>query len=148
MQSTSSIIRPDTTIVSVMLTNNEIGTIQPVEEIGRGIEKLRRDGKAPHVVFHTDACQAAAYLPLNIAKLHVDLLTLNGSKIYGPKGVGLLYAKRGDQITAIDVWWELEKALRPGPRTWPGSSASRQRSRLSNAVANKTSSISVRCRRC
>ena len=77
-------------------------------------------GEAPHVVFHTDACQAAAYLPLNIAKLHVDLLTLNGSKIYGPKGVGLLYAKRGDQITAIDVWWELEKALRPGTENVAG----------------------------
>ena len=113
-------IRPDTTIISVMLANNEIGTIQPVEDIGRAIEKMRRDGRAPHVALHTDACQAAAYLPLDIAKLHVDLLTLNGSKIYGPKGVGLLYAKRGVKLQPLMFGGSQEKALRPGTENVAG----------------------------
>ncbi len=113
-------IRPDTTIVSVMLANNEIGTIQPVEAIGRGIEKLRRNDVAPHVVLHTDACQAAAYLPLDVAKLHVDLLTLNGSKVYGPKGIGLLYAKRGVKLQPLMFGGAQEKALRPGTENVAG----------------------------
>ncbi len=113
-------IRPDTTIVSVMLANNEIGTIQPVEEIGREMEKMRRDGRAPHVVLHTDACQAAAYLPLDVAKLHVDLLTLNGSKVYGPKGIGLLYAKRGVKLQPLMFGGAQEKALRPGTENVAG----------------------------
>lgn len=113
-------IRPDTTVVSVMLANNEIGTIQPSEEIGRGIERLRKEGKAPHVVFHTDACQAAAYIPLNIAKLHVDLLSLNGSKCYGPKGIGLLYAKRGIKLQPLMFGGAQEKAIRPGTENVAG----------------------------
>ncbi len=113
-------VRPDTTIVSVMLVNNEIGTIQPVEDIGCEIEKRRKDGTWPHIAFHTDACQAALYLPLNIAKLHVDLLTLNGSKVYGPKGVGLLYVKRGIKLQPLLFGGAQEKALRPGTENVAG----------------------------
>lgn len=107
-------ITDQTTIVSVMMVNNEIGTVQPIADIGRGIQKLKQDGKAPHVAFHTDACQAAAYLNLDVRKLHVDLLTLNGSKVYGPKGVGLLYAKRGTKLQPLVFGGAQEKGVRPG----------------------------------
>ncbi len=107
-------IRRDTILVSVMLANNEIGTLQPVAEIGRAIEKMRKDKVAPHVLFHTDACQAAAYMPLDVNKLHVDLLTLNGSKVYGPKGVGVLFAKRGLKLRPLMFGGAQEKTRRPG----------------------------------
>lgn len=107
-------IRPDTTVVSVMLVNNEIGTIQPVAEIGRAIKQMRKSGAAQYVVFHTDACQAAAYLSIDVSALHVDALSLNGSKIYGPKGVGLLYLKRGVKMQPLQFGGAQERALRPG----------------------------------
>ncbi len=113
-------VRQDTTIVSVMLVNNEIGTIQPVADIGRAIEKMKREGKAPHVAFHTDACQAAAYLPLDVQKLHVDLLTINGSKIYGPKGTGILFAKRGVKLQPLMFGGAQEKSVRPGTENVAG----------------------------
>lgn len=113
-QKVLDVVREDTTIVSVMLVNNEIGTIQPVADIGRGIEKLKKDGKAQHVTFHTDACQAATYLELDVRKLHVDMLTLNGSKVYGPKGSGLLFVKRGVKLQPLVFGGSQEKAVRPG----------------------------------
>jgi cysteine desulfurase len=108
------VIRKDTTIVSVMMANNEIGTIQPVTDIGREIENMRKDNRAPHAIFHTDACQAASYIPLDVNSLHVDLLTLNGSKVYGPKGVGVLFAKRGLKLRPLMFGGAQEKARRPG----------------------------------
>ena len=107
-------IRPDTIFVSVMLANNEIGTIQPVAEIGREILRMKKNGSAPSVLFHTDACQAAPYLPLSVEKLHVDLLTINAAKIYGPKGVGALYVKRGTKLRPIVFGGSQEKMLRAG----------------------------------
>jgi len=82
-------IRPETILVSVMYANNEIGTIQPLPEIA----KILKDHKG--ILFHTDACQASEYLNLDVAKLGVHLMTLNATKVYGPKGVGLLYVKSG-----------------------------------------------------
>ncbi len=113
-------IREDTTTVSVMLVNNEIGTIQPIADIGRGIEKLKKASEAPYVAFHTDACQASAYLEMDVRKLHVDLLTLNGSKVYGPKGVGLLYVKRGTKLQPLVFGGAQEKGLRPGTENVAG----------------------------
>jgi len=84
-------VRKDTILVTVMYANNEIGTIQPISEIGK-ICKMKG------VLFHTDACQAAGYLNLDVEKLNVDLMTINGSKIYGPKGSGLLFVKQGTKI--------------------------------------------------
>lgn len=85
-------IRPDTVLISVMLVNNEVGTIQPVKEIA----KLARERG---ILMHTDACQAPGFVDLNVEELGVDLLSLNGSKIYGPKGIGLLYIREGVKIT-------------------------------------------------
>jgi cysteine desulfurase len=86
----------ETVLISVMYANNEIGTIQPVREIGRMLKSRKAEQQdATNIVFHTDACQAAAYLPVLVNDLHVDLLTLDGSKIYGPKGSGILYRKGG-----------------------------------------------------
>lgn len=84
-------ITKDTALVSIMYANNEIGTIQPIKKIA----KICRE-KA--VIFHTDACQAPGYLDINAEHLGVDMLTLNGSKVYGPKGVGLLYVRQGVKI--------------------------------------------------
>lgn len=107
-------LREDTILVSIMYANNEIGTIEPIAEIGNRIQKYRQQHKRDHLVFHTDACQATGYLELNVTKLHVDLLTLNASKMYGPKGVGLLYLKRGLKIQPLQFGGAQERALRPG----------------------------------
>jgi len=103
-----------TILVSLMMANNEIGTIQPIAEIGRIILKWRKKNNTPYPLFHTDACQAAGALALDVAKLHVDLLTLNGSKIYGPKGAGILYVSKGTRLEPIMFGGGQEAGLRPG----------------------------------
>jgi cysteine desulfurase len=117
-------INDNTILVSVMYANNEIGTIQPIEKIGAIIKDVREErkkrGLKVPIFFHTDACQAAGYLNLDVQKLGVDLLTLNGSKIYGPKGTGILYIKAGTRIEPIifgggQEWWK-----RSGTENTPG----------------------------
>lgn len=122
-------LREDTILVSVMYINNEIGTIEPIAQIGNMIQKYRTRPDATKVamkvgakkiVFHTDACQAPEYLDLDVEKLHVDLLTLNGSKMYGPKGIGLLYVKRGIKLEPLQYGGSQERALRPGTENVAG----------------------------
>lgn len=105
-------LKPNTVLVSVIYANNEIGTIQPITEIGKILKKHS-------AVFHTDACQAAGYLDLNIEKLGVDLMTANSSKMYGPKGVGFLYVKKDLKLQPIMYGGEQEKNLRPGTENVP-----------------------------
>ncbi len=105
----------DTILVSLIYANNEIGTVQAIGEIGNALKKAR-----PNVLFHTDACQASGVLDLNIEKLHVDLMTLNAGKIYGPKGTGALYVKRGVKIMPLQFGGAQEKGLRPGTENVAG----------------------------
>lgn len=107
-------LRPDTVLISIMYANNEIGSVLPIADIGREILKWRKQNNSIYPYFHTDACQAAGYLDLNVEKLHVDLMSLNGSKIYGPKGVGVLFKKRGINIDSIMYGGGQEFGLRPG----------------------------------
>ncbi|MBT4209413.1 MAG: aminotransferase class V-fold PLP-dependent enzyme [Candidatus Komeilibacteria bacterium] len=116
-------IQDNTRLISIMIANNEIGVIQDIQKIGALIEKINkaRAKKAlPRIYFHTDACQASGTLDLDVKKLHVDLMTINGSKIYGPKGVGLLYIKTGTIIRAIIDGGGQEKNLRSGTENVPG----------------------------
>ncbi len=107
-------LRPDTILISIMYANNEIGTIEPIAAIGKEILKWRKENNSSYPYFHTDACQAAAALDLNTEKLHADLVTLNGSKIYGPKGVGVLYKRRGIEIYPLVLGGGQEFGLRAG----------------------------------
>lgn len=127
-------LRPDTLLVSIMYANNEIGTIEPIEEIGKVIKKYRADRVKtiasgsdpkpytlnPTPLFMTDACQAAGALDLDVQKLGVDLLVFNGSKIYGPKGVGALYVRRGVRLKPLIYGGGQENNLRSGTENVPG----------------------------
>ncbi len=105
-------IRPDTVLISVMYANNEIGTIQPIAEIGAIARKAG-------VVFHTDAVQAGGSLPLDVDQLNVDLLSLSGHKFYAPKGVGVLYIRRGTPIVPIQTGGGQERGMRAGTSNVP-----------------------------
>jgi cysteine desulfurase len=111
------LLREDTILVSIMYANNEIGTVEPVAEIATRIKKHR--GQKHFPLLHTDACQAAGALMLDVAELGVDLMTLNGSKIYGPKGTGLLYKKNNVPLTPLMVGGEQEMHLRAGTESVP-----------------------------
>ncbi len=112
-----SLVRDDTTLVSVMLANNEIGTILPVAELSKKIKERREKNGFP--LIHTDACQAAGHLKLDVNTLGVDLMTLNGSKAYGPKGIGVLYKKRSVNISPLIVGGGQENGLRAGTESVP-----------------------------
>lgn len=88
------LLRPETILVSIMYANNEIGTIQPIKEISKIIAEFNKQNDG-NIIFHTDACQTAGALDLNVKNLEVDMMTINAGKIYGPKGIGLLYIKKG-----------------------------------------------------
>jgi len=113
-------LRPDTVLVSIMYANNEIGTIQPIAEIGRAILKWRKEQKTPYPYFHSDACQAAGVLDVDVEKLHVDAMTLNAAKIYGPKGIGLLYLRRGVKIEPLVRGGGQERGIRAGTENVAG----------------------------
>ena len=105
-------IARNTILVSVMYANNEIGTIQPIAEIGKLLKKSK-------ILFHTDAVQAVNYLNCDVQKLGVDLLTLSSHKIYGPKGVGALYVRKGTEILPIIYGGGQETGVRSGTENVP-----------------------------
>lgn len=119
VESLIKMISEDTVLISVMYANNEIGTIQPIAELGRAILHYRKERNSKFPVFHTDACQAPSYLELNVEKMHVDLMTINSGKIYGPKGIGALFVKRGIELKPLIVGGGQEKGLRSGTENVP-----------------------------
>ena len=133
-------LKPETILVSIMYANNEIGTVQPIGEIAKVIRNFKKSGRgkltslrtdeegnpteaklssSTFPLFHIDACQAPGYLDLNVEKLGVDLMTINGSKIYGPKGIGALFIKNGIKLKPIFYGGEQEKKIRPGTENVP-----------------------------
>lgn len=106
-------IRPDTGLISVMMVNNEVGTVQPIAEIGA---IAREHG----VSFHTDAVQGVGLLDVEVDELGVDLLSLSAHKLYGPKGVGALYVRQGVRLEALVFGGPQEGGLRPGTENVPG----------------------------
>ncbi|GAB4419863.1 MAG: cysteine desulfurase NifS [Anaerolineae bacterium] len=105
-------IRPETVLISVMYANNEVGSIQPIAEIGT----LARERG---IAFHTDAVQAAAYEPLNVDSLNVDLLAISGHKIYAPKGIGVLYVRKNTPLLSPFTGGSHENNRRPGTENVP-----------------------------
>jgi cysteine desulfurase len=112
------VLTEKTVLVSIMYANNEIGTIQPVQEIGR-VLRLWNEKRNVKIVFHSDASQAPLYLPLDTHSLGADLLTLDGHKIYGPKGVGVLFVRKDTELVPLMKGGSQEKSLRPGTENVP-----------------------------
>jgi len=115
-------IKPETVLVSMMYVNNEVGTIEPIEEIGKLIRKTnqsRTTNHQPLIYFHTDATQAIQYLDCDVEKLNVDLLSLSGHKLYAPKGVGALFIKKGTPIKRQQDGGGQEYRLRAGTENVP-----------------------------
>lgn len=110
-------IREDTVLISVMTANNEIGTLQPVEEIGRIIKKMRDGGKK--IWFHTDAVQAIGKMPIAVEEIGCDLLSVSAHKLYAPKGVGALYVRRGVRLHSQNLGGHQERERRGGTESVP-----------------------------
>jgi len=106
-------IRPDTTLVTIMHANNEVGVVQPIAEIGAIC-------RAAKVWLHTDAVQSVGHIPTQVDELHVDMLSLSGHKLYGPKGVGALYIRRGVRIKPLMYGGSHERSMRAGTENVPG----------------------------
>lgn len=106
-------IRKDTTLISVMAANNEIGTIQPLKEIGA---LAKKNG----ILFHTDAVQAYGHIPLDVDALNIDLMSVSGHKFHGPKGIGFLYIRKGVRLGAFIHGGAQERARRAGTHNTPG----------------------------
>ncbi len=114
----ASLLSPEVRLVSVMYANNEIGTVQPIRKIAKLIATYNHEHKT-NILFHVDACQATGFLDMNTQHLGVDLLTLNGSKIYGPRGLGVLYVRRGTKLNPITRGGSQERGLRAGTENGP-----------------------------
>lgn len=115
-------IQDNTALISIMYANNEIGTIQPISEIGKIVEKVNdeREEDQPEILFHTDAVQAVNYLNCDVQDLKVDLLTLSAHKIYGPKGIGALYVNEGVELKPLILGGGHESGLRSGTENVAG----------------------------
>ncbi|MBQ7460446.1 MAG: cysteine desulfurase [Oscillospiraceae bacterium] len=134
-------IRDDTCLVSVMYANNEIGTLQPINEIG----KICRE---KNVLFHTDAVQAVGHVPVNVVADNVDMLSASAHKFHGPKGVGFLYARKGIRLTNIIEGGAQERGKRAGTENVPGIAAMAEalKESVSNMAVNSARLTSLRDR--
>ena len=132
-------VREDTALVTIMFANNEIGTVQPIKEIG----EFCRARKIP---FHTDAVQAAGHMPINVQKMNIDLLSMSGHKFHAPKGVGVLYAKTGMPLFNIIEGGAQERGKRAGTENIPGivALAAALKESVDNMEANTAKIIPMR----
>jgi cysteine desulfurase len=124
LRALEKLIDDNTVLVSVMYTNNEIGTLQPIRQISNTLSELRKrrknSGNDMPLYLHTDACQAAAYLDLHVSRLGVDLMTINGGKIYGPKQSGALYIRAGVKLEPQMLGGGQEFGVRSGTENVAG----------------------------
>ncbi|MGH2425022.1 MAG: cysteine desulfurase family protein [bacterium] len=117
-ESIADSLRPNTALVSIMAVNNELGTIQPIEHIGR-IIRLHNAGGGK-AFFHVDAVQAWGKVPLRPLAAGVDLMAVSGHKVHGPKGVGALYVRKGIRLASMQAGGDQERGIRPGTENVPG----------------------------
>lgn len=108
-------VRPDTILVSIMHTNNEIGTLQPIEQAGALIKE-----KNPKTLFHVDAVQGFGKMRIYPGKMHIDMLSASGHKVHGPKGIGLLYMKEGAKVSPVTYGGGQQRGMRSGTENLPG----------------------------
>ena len=139
LEDVEAAIREDTALVTVMFANNEIGTVQPIKEIGA----LCRSKGIP---FHTDAVQAAGHMPINVQEMNIDLLSMSGHKFHAPKGVGVLYAKKGMPLFNIIEGGAQERGKRAGTENIPGivALATALKESVDNMEANTAKIIPMR----
>ena len=139
LEDVEAAIREDTALVTVMFANNEIGTVQPIKEIG---ELCRSKG----IPFHTDAVQAAGHMPINVKEMNIDLLSMSGHKFHAPKGVGVLYARKGMPLFNIIEGGAQERGKRAGTENIPGivALAAALKESVDNMEANTAKIIPMR----
>lgn len=139
LEDVEAAIREDTALVTIMFANNEIGTVQPIKEIG---ELCRSKG----IPFHTDAVQAAGHMPINVKEMNIDLLSMSGHKFHAPKGVGVLYAKRGMPLFNIIEGGAQERGKRAGTENIPGivALAAALKESVDNMEANTAKIVPMR----
>ena len=138
-------LRPDTVLISVMLANNEIGTLQPIEEIG-ALVRVERERATRKLWFHTDAVQAAGRMELNVETLGCDLLSLSAHKLYAPKGTGALYVRRGVRLAPQNLGGHQERERRAGTEGVPGIVAFGEAARLARLEMNERAQREERLR--
>lgn len=132
-------IRPDTILISVMAANNEIGTIQPLKEIGAIAKKHG-------VLFHTDAVQAFAHIPINVDEMNIDMLSASGHKINGPKGIGIMYIRKGVKILSFIHGGAQERQRRAGTHNVPGIVGIGKATEISVANMEKNNEYEIKLR--
>ena len=132
-------VREDTALVTIMFANNEIGTVQPIKEIGEFCRAIK-------IPFHTDAVQAAGHMPINVQEMNIDLLSMSGHKFHAPKGVGVLYAKTGMPLFNIIEGGAQERGKRAGTENIPGivALAAALKESVDNMEANTAKIIPMR----
>ena len=132
-------IRPDTILISVMAANNEIGTIQPLKEIGAIAKKHG-------VLFHTDAVQAFAHIPIDVDEMNIDMLSASGHKINGPKGIGIMYIRKGVKIRSFVHGGAQERQRRAGTHNVPGIVGIGKATEISIANMEKNNEYEIKLR--